>query len=70
VLEKLLTTEEAAEYCGLSPRTLEKRRGDGDGPQFLKLGKLVKYRVHDLEEWLARRVRVSTSDPGADHGSR
>ena len=68
--ETMLTTAEAAEYCGLSRRTLEKRRGSGGGPRYLKLGRLVKYRVRDLEEWIARSVRVSTSDPGSNQGSR
>lgn len=64
--EGKLTTEEAALFVGLSPRTLEKRRGKGGGPKFLKLGHLVRYRVSDLEEWIARSVRISTSDPGVE----
>ncbi len=67
--ETMLTTAEAAEYRGLSRRTLEKRWGSGGGPRYLKLGRLVKYRVRDLEEWIARSLRISTSDPGSK-GSR
>ena len=62
--ETMLTTVEAAQYCGLSPRTLEKRRAKQAGPRFVKLGRLVKYRLRDLEEWIARSVRISTSDRG------
>ena len=64
VNETMLTTVEAAQYCGLSPRTLEKRRTKQAGPRFVKLGRLVKYRLRDLEEWIAQSVRISTSDRG------
>jgi excisionase family DNA binding protein len=64
VADKMLTTEEAAVVCGLSPRTLEKLRSEGGGPRFLKIRRKVKYRERELDEWIARSVRVSTSDPG------
>jgi predicted DNA-binding transcriptional regulator AlpA len=62
--ETLLNTTEAARYCGLSPRTLEQRRRARVDPRFIKLGRLVKYRLRDLDEWIARSLRLSTSDPG------
>jgi excisionase family DNA binding protein len=61
---KMLSTEEAAEYCGLSPRTLEQRRSKGGGPVFFKLGHLVRYKVEELEAWIAEGRRRSTADPG------
>lgn len=54
-------TAEAASYCGLSPRTLEKLRLTGDGPPFLKLGRAVVYDRADLDAWLNSRRRTSTS---------
>ena len=60
----LLTTTQAAEYVGLSPRTLERHRVTGEGPRYLKVGRRVLYRPADLDEWLADKVRRSTSDPG------
>jgi excisionase family DNA binding protein len=62
---EMLSTEQAAEYCGVSPRTLEKHRSRGGGPVFVKLGGLVRYKVEDLEAWIAGGRRRSTSDPGA-----
>jgi excisionase family DNA binding protein len=62
---EMLSTEQAAEYCGVSPRTLEKRRSSGGGPVFVKLGGSVRYKVEDLEAWIAGGRRRSTSDPGA-----
>ena len=35
----LLTTEQAAKRLGLSPRTLERYRVSGEGPEFLKIGR-------------------------------
>ena len=61
---RLLNTEEAARYLRLSPRTLERYRITGEGPEFLKVGRLVFYEPHKLDEWLERRRRRSTSDPG------
>ncbi len=55
-------TRQAAELIGMSRRTLEKWRGEGTGPPFLKLGRRVLYSVADLEEWLRSRRRYSTSE--------
>lgn len=59
-----LRTPEAAKLLGLSPRTLEKHRTYGTGPQYLKLGGRVVYRINDLHAWAAQGTRKSTSDPG------
>lgn len=53
-----LTEKEAAEYIGMSQSFLRKDRMDGvrehrtPGPQFLKLGKSVRYLKEDLDAWL------------------
>ena len=52
----------AAESLGMSPRTLEKWRVEGNGPPFLKLGRRVRYSVVDLESWIRTRRRQSTSE--------
>ena len=59
-----LNTREAAEYLGLSPRTLDRYRVSGAGPVFLKLGGRVGYLREDLDDWLRTRRRTSTSDDG------
>ena len=56
-----LNTEGAAAYLGLAESTLEKARVTGTGPDFVKLGRAVRYRVADLDGWLASRVVSSTS---------
>ena len=59
-----LPTREAANYLGLSHRTLEGMRCRGGGPAFLKLGRRVLYRQVDLDAWVESNLRTSTSDPG------
>jgi hypothetical protein len=57
----IMSTEKAAFYIGLSPATLEAWRCRGGGPIFIKLGKAVRYRQNDLDEFLNRHARLSTS---------
>ncbi|TCJ37359.1 AlpA family transcriptional regulator [Parafrankia sp. BMG5.11] len=58
----VLNTAGAAEHTGLAVPTLEKLRCSGGGPVYLKLGRAVRYRASDLDEWLARRTISSTSE--------
>ncbi|WP_372719036.1 helix-turn-helix transcriptional regulator [Immundisolibacter sp.] len=61
----LLTTAETAELLGISKAFLERDRWAGARIPFIKVGaRAVRYRLADLEDYLARQVRVSTSDPG------
>ena len=61
---RYLRTPEAARFLGLSGRTLEKHRTYGTGPRYSKLGGRVVYQVEDLQAWVTRGVKASTSDPG------
>lgn len=53
---------ELANRWGLSPKTLQRWRVAGVGPQFMRLGGRVLYRVADIEEYEERSLRVSTSE--------
>ena len=67
IQKRVLRTPEAALYVGLSPSTLEKKRLDGSGPEFLRLGgRAVGYDLAKLDGWLERQRRTSTSDPGLE----
>ena len=61
---EFLTTDEAAAFLRLSPRTLEKQRVLGGGPRFRKFGARVVYAVEDLRAWADSRTYGMTSDPG------
>jgi len=41
----------------VKPGTLRKWRFLGRGPQFLRVGRSIRYRVEDIESWLASRPR-------------
>ncbi len=52
----------AAAYLQISKSTLAKRRISGAGPRFSKLGRIVVYRRNDLDEWLLKNAKGSTSE--------
>ena len=58
---KFLRTKDAAEYLGLSQRTLESWRTNGSGPVFRKIGGAVRYVPDDLDAFADRGRRTSTS---------
>ncbi len=64
VPQRLLTTAEAAEFVQLSQPHLEKCRCYGTGPRFVRLGRSVRYRIEDLQAWIASGLTESTSEPG------
>ena len=59
---QLLDQREAAKLLRLSERTLERLRVAGGGPKFVKANRSVRYRMADLERWIAQRVVGSTSE--------
>jgi hypothetical protein len=63
---------ELSRRWSISPRTLERWRWIGQGPQFLKIGGRVIYRLADIEAYEAEQLRSSTVQPGrsAQSGAR
>lgn len=66
-MERILFDEiDAAKYLGeISPRTLQRWRLRGSGPQFLKIGDSVRYDRTDLDAFLSRCRKSSTSASAA-----
>ena len=62
-IKEFLTTKEAAARVQLSESALEKKRVNGTGPVFVKLGKAVRYEVAALDEWTAAGRHKSTAEP-------
>ena len=60
-----LRTKEAAEYCGSTRSSFEKRRVQGAGPPFIKMGRTVVYALSDLDAWMAERRFRSTAEADA-----
>jgi len=63
-MKKLFDETQAAAWYGLSKKTLQGWRYRGDGPQFIKLGRSVRYAESDLEAYVLEKRRTSTSDRG------
>lgn len=58
---RFLRTKDAAEYLGVSERTLEAWRTNGGGPVFRKIGGCCRYVLEDLDEFADKGRRTSTS---------
>jgi len=50
---EFLDTPRLAELLSVSVSTLEKWRWLGKGPQFVRIGALVRYQRADVDAWLA-----------------
>ena len=51
-LDRLLTTQQLAEYLAVPVATLYSWRHAGEGPPGFRVGKHVRYRWGDVEEWV------------------
>ena len=57
----LITDEQAAIYLSISENWLRQARMDRNreqalGPPFIRIGRAVRYRISDLDEWLENRL--------------
>ncbi len=61
----LIKEKTAADFLGLTIRTLQLHRQRGGGPRYVRLSaRCVRYRRADLRAWADLHVRTSTSDTG------
>lgn len=49
----------------VSPRTLERWRWVGTGPEFVKIGGRVRYRIEDIEAYERRQTRSKADQRSA-----
>ena len=68
--DKYMSTRDVAAFLGLSPRTLDRYRVSGDGPDFHKFGNRVRYLRADVESWAEERRCQSTSGAGDSPAAR
>ena len=64
-VDPLVPEAGAAAFLAVSPKTLRKWRCVGGGPVFIKVGRAVRYRQSDLDDFVAERARTSTSATAA-----
>jgi excisionase family DNA binding protein len=53
----LATPAEVAAYLRVPEKTLTEWRSKGKGPRYIPVGRYVRYRWSDVEEWLASQER-------------
>ena len=63
--DRLLHEAEVAKILSVKVSTLRRWRWAGQGPRFIKVGFAVRYDPQLLQDYLAKQVRSSTSDPGS-----
>lgn len=52
-MDSLLMEEDVSEKLHVSLACLRRWRLQGEGPQYVKMGPMVRYRLKDIEDWLA-----------------
>ncbi|SFB12844.1 Helix-turn-helix domain-containing protein [Poseidonocella pacifica] len=50
--KRLMSRTEVADVYGIGRRFLETAALRGDGPSFVRIGRLVRYRAKDVEAWI------------------
>ena len=59
----LLDEKKAADLLGVSVRCLQGWRYRSGGPKYVRISRrCCRYRLADLESWIAQRIATSTSD--------
>lgn len=63
---EFLDTQAAADYINMSRQFLEiaRHRGDGSGPEYIKLARAVRYRPAALDRWMDSHTRTGTEPVG------
>lgn len=56
----LLSPEEVSEMIGFNTGTLANWRSQGKGPRYQKIGRMVKYHMSYVQEWLEGHPVIDT----------
>jgi len=55
-MSKFLDEKQLCAELGISPVTTTKWRRKGEGPPFIRIGRLIRYSRAAVDEWLAART--------------
>ena len=54
--DRLLNRDEVERHFGIPKRFLELAVTRGDGPTLVRIGRLVRYRVSDIRQWIEQNA--------------
>lgn len=60
----LAKAQEVAEYLRTTPNQLNRLRFEGRGPQFVRLGRSIRYRWEDVHRWVDESVHTTSARDG------
>lgn len=63
----LLTSKILASRWNITTTTLKQWRWNGKGPRYLKMGRQVLYRLIDIEQFEALKMRCNTSQSSLEN---
>jgi len=66
VLPELLTETQVSMIFNISVNTLRYWRHCGDGPNYIKMGRLVRYHADELESYVQRKTCASKARATAE----
>jgi predicted site-specific integrase-resolvase len=58
---QLLTADEVSNMLQIEPQTLAKWRCEGTGPEFIRVGRTIRYTIEAVRDFLAARTGKSTA---------
>ena len=58
----LLSTKLLSRRWNIAPRTLERWRAEGRGPQFVRIGRHVRYRLTDIIDFEVTNTQPSSTN--------
>lgn len=66
----VLSLSELAAYLGVSVQTLYDLRSQGRGPRGFRVGREIRFRASEIEDWLARLEEADAVRHPAPEGGR
>lgn len=61
-VEPLAKTKSVAQYIGVSEQRLANMRMEGTGPEFIRLGRAIRYKWSAVEAWVNEHTHTSTDE--------
>ncbi|MBT7556668.1 helix-turn-helix domain-containing protein [Candidatus Woesearchaeota archaeon] len=71
MIEELLNTRQASKILGLDYKSLSNSRNTGTGPKisYIKIGRVVRYKLSELESYIESHTYSHTGEPKIDNST-